>query len=102
MTGRLFDPAPRAAGAAPHCAAGGDCIRPPPPISRELVGRARHAWALSTGYIIPDRRQPLYGLKQVGFVEHRLEPDGRHESRLVHVPGLATPNIADFRSYGPI
>jgi hypothetical protein len=38
----------------------------------------------------------------VRFVEHRLEPDGRHESRLVHVPGLATLNIADFRSYGPI
>ena len=47
-------------------------------------------WAPSTGYVIPDRRQPLYGLKQVGYVEHRLEPDGRHESRLVQVPGMAT------------
>jgi Icc protein len=44
----------------------------------------------------------LYGLKQVGYVEHRLEPDGRHESRLVHVPCVATLNITDFRSYGPI
>ena len=59
--------------------------------------------ASSTGYVIPDRRQPLYGLKQVGYVEHRLESDGRHESRLVQVPGMATLNVADFpEAYGPI
>lgn len=61
-----------------------------------------HVWAPSTGYVIPDRLQPLYGLKQVGYVEHRLEPDGRHESRLVQVPGMPTLNIADFpEAYGP-
>jgi 3',5'-cyclic-AMP phosphodiesterase len=39
----------------------------------------------------------------VGYVEHRLESDGRHESRLVQVPGMATLNIADFlEAYGPI
>jgi hypothetical protein len=39
----------------------------------------------------------------VGYVEHRLEPDGRHESRLVQVPGMPTLNIADFpEAYGPI
>jgi hypothetical protein len=39
----------------------------------------------------------------VGYVEHRLEPDGRHESRLVQVPGMPTLNIGDFPdAYGPI
>lgn len=62
-----------------------------------------HVWAPSTGYVIPDRLQPLYGSKQVGYVEHRLEPDGRHDSRLVQVPGMPTLNIADFpEAYGPI
>jgi 3',5'-cyclic-AMP phosphodiesterase len=39
----------------------------------------------------------------VGYVEHRLEPDGRHQSRLMQVPGLPTLSIADFpEAYGPI
>jgi Icc protein len=39
----------------------------------------------------------------VGWVEHRLEPDGTHQSRLVRVPGVPTLNIADFpQAYGPI
>ena len=42
-----------------------------------------HVWAPSTGFILPDARQPTYGLKQVGYVEHRLEADGSHDSRLV-------------------
>lgn len=66
-------------------------------------GGVCHVWAPSTGYVIPDRLQPVYGLKQVGYVEHRLEPDGRHESRLVQVPGMPTLNIEDFpEAYGPI
>src|SRR5262249_42595114 len=55
-----------------------------------------HVWGPSTGYVIPDRLQPYYGLKEVGWVEHRLEPDGTHQSRLVRVPGVPTLNIADF------
>jgi len=53
--------------------------------------------------VIPDRLQPRYGIKEVGYVEHSLRPDGTHESRLIRVPGLATLNIADFpEAYGPI
>jgi Icc protein len=55
-----------------------------------------HVWAPSTGFILPDARQPLYGLKQTGYVEHHLHPDGGHESFLVSVPGLDTLSIADF------
>lgn len=62
-----------------------------------------HVWAPSTGFILPDARQPTYGLKQVGYVEHRLEADGTHASRLVEVPDLPTLSIADFpQAYGVI
>ncbi|HEX2337987.1 MAG TPA: hypothetical protein VHI72_16110, partial [Hyphomicrobiaceae bacterium] len=37
-----------------------------------------------------------YGLKQTGYVEHLLQPDGRHLSRLVCVGGLERLNIANF------
>jgi 3',5'-cyclic AMP phosphodiesterase CpdA len=60
------------------------------------IDGARHVWAPSTAFVIPDARQPRYGLKQVGFVEHRLYADGRHESRLVRVDGARNLNIADF------
>lgn len=62
-----------------------------------------HVWATSTAYVIPDRRQPRYGLKEVGYVEHRLEADGGHASRFVRVPGVPTLDIADFpAAYGPL
>jgi len=64
---------------------------------------SHHVWGPSTAYVIPDRRQPRYGVKEVGYVEHRLESDGTHQSRLVRVPGLPTLNIADFPgAYGSI
>ena len=66
-------------------------------------GGQHHVWGPSTGFVIPDRVQPYYGLKEVGWVEHRLEPDGTHQCRLVVVPGVPTLNIADFpQVYGPI
>ncbi len=65
-------------------------------------GETRHVWGASTGYVIPDRRQPRYGLKEVGYVEHRLHEDGTHDSELVRVPGVPTLDIADFPgAYGP-
>jgi predicted MPP superfamily phosphohydrolase len=64
---------------------------------------SRHVWGPSTGFVIPDRVQPRYGLKEVGWVEHRLEPDGRNASRLMRVPGVPTLDIGDFpQVYGPI
>lgn len=66
-----------------------------------LVQGTHHVWAPSTGFVIPDARQPTYGLKQVGYVEHRLAADGAHVSELVTVPGLPTLSIADFpQAYG--
>jgi 3',5'-cyclic AMP phosphodiesterase CpdA len=61
-----------------------------------VVDGVRHVWAPSTGFIIPDERQPRYGEKDVGYVEHRFEPDGRHEARYVRVPGLKRLDINDF------
>jgi 3',5'-cyclic AMP phosphodiesterase CpdA len=67
------------------------------------VGPTRHVWGASTGYIIPDRRQPRYGLKEVGYVEHRLHEDGAHDSEFVRVSGVPTLDIADFpAAYGPL
>lgn len=57
---------------------------------------SHHIWAPSTGFILPAVSQPHYGLKQTGYVEHVLNPDGSHFSRLVKVRGLASPSITDF------
>jgi 3',5'-cyclic AMP phosphodiesterase CpdA len=61
-----------------------------------LVGATRHVWAPSTGFIVPDARQPRYGEKEVGYVEHRFERDGTHAAAFVRVPGLKRLDIADF------
>jgi 3',5'-cyclic AMP phosphodiesterase CpdA len=37
--------------------------------------RVRHIWAPSTGFVIPDRRQEVIGIKEVGLVEYRFRPD---------------------------
>ena len=66
-------------------------------------GETRYVWGPSTGFILPDRWQPRYGLKEVGYVEHRLHEDGRHDSALVRVPGVPTIDIADLpRIYPPL
>ena len=35
----------------------------------------RHVWVPSTGFVIPDRIQPVIGIKEVGLVEYRFQPD---------------------------
>lgn len=69
-----------------------------------LIGATQHVWAPSTGFIIPDTHQPRYGEKEVGYIEHRLEPDGSHTSALVRVPGLPRLDIVDFMTaaYGKL
>lgn len=65
------------------------------------VQRTQYVWAPSTGFIIPDGRQPGYGRKQTGYITHRLEADGTHSSELVLVPDLPTLSIEDFpQAYG--
>lgn len=59
-------------------------------------GGAHHVWGPSTAFVLPERIQPTYGVKQVGYVEHTLEADGTHQSRFVQPPGLETLNIMDF------
>lgn len=62
-----------------------------------------HVWAPSTAFILPDERQPRYGAKAVGYVEHVLAPDGTHASRFVAVPDLPTLVITDFpEAYGAL
>jgi 3',5'-cyclic AMP phosphodiesterase CpdA len=49
-------------------------------------GYVRHVWAPSSGFIIPGRMQEVIGIKQVGLVEYRFQPDG-FEVRHVRAPG---------------
>jgi 3',5'-cyclic AMP phosphodiesterase CpdA len=46
----------------------------------------RHIWAPSAGFIIPDRLQEVIGIKEVGLVEYRFQPD-RFEVRHIRAPG---------------
>ncbi len=50
-------------------------------------GHTRHIWAPSAGFIISDKRQDVIGIKEVGLVEYRFQPDS-FEVRHVRVPGL--------------
>ncbi len=69
--------------------------------STEAAG-VHHVWGTSTAYVLPDHLQPRYGLKEVGYVEHTLRPDGTHDSQMVRVPGAETLHIEDFPgAYGP-
>jgi 3',5'-cyclic AMP phosphodiesterase CpdA len=49
-------------------------------------GHVRHVWAPSSGFIIPDKKQEVIGIKEVGLVEYRFQPDG-FEVRHVRAPG---------------
>jgi 3',5'-cyclic AMP phosphodiesterase CpdA len=49
-------------------------------------GRVRHVWAPSAGFIIPDKRQEVIGIKETGLVEYRFQPDA-FEVRHVRAPG---------------
>jgi Icc protein len=57
---------------------------------------SHHVWGPSTAFVVPDRIQPIYGVKKVGYVEHTLKPDGTHDSRMIDVPGARTLNIDDL------
>jgi hypothetical protein len=46
----------------------------------------RHVWAPSAGFIIPDAKQEVIGIKEVGLVEYRFQPDA-FEVRHVRAPG---------------
>jgi DNA repair exonuclease SbcCD nuclease subunit len=46
----------------------------------------RHIWAPSAGFVISDARQEVIGIKAVGLVEYRFQPDS-FEVRHVRAPG---------------
>jgi 3',5'-cyclic AMP phosphodiesterase CpdA len=46
----------------------------------------RHIWAPSVGFFIPDDKQEVIGIKEVGLVEYRFQPDS-FEVRHVKAPG---------------
>jgi 3',5'-cyclic AMP phosphodiesterase CpdA len=46
----------------------------------------RHVWAPSAGFVIPDHMQDVIGVKEVGLVEYRFQPDS-FEVRHVRAPG---------------
>jgi 3',5'-cyclic AMP phosphodiesterase CpdA len=49
-------------------------------------GHIRHVWAPSSGFILPDKKQEVIGIKEVGLVEYRFQPDG-FEVRHGRAPG---------------
>ena len=49
-------------------------------------GHIRHIWAPSAGFIISDARQEVIGIKEVGLVEYRFQPNA-FEVRHVRAPG---------------
>jgi 3',5'-cyclic AMP phosphodiesterase CpdA len=48
--------------------------------------RVRHIWAPATGFLVPDRKQEVIGIKEVGLVEYRFRPDS-FEVLHVRAPG---------------
>jgi 3',5'-cyclic AMP phosphodiesterase CpdA len=105
ITGRFVNPVPRRAllaalgGVTPALVACGHVHQ----FRESRVEGVHHVWAPSTAFVLPDARQPRYGVKDVGYVEHRLEADGRHDSRFVKVTGLPLLSVVDFpEAYGPI
>jgi 3',5'-cyclic AMP phosphodiesterase CpdA len=46
----------------------------------------RHVWSPSAAFVVPDRIQDVIGIKEVGLVEYRFQPDS-FEVRHVKAPG---------------
>lgn len=56
----------------------------------------RHVWAPSTGFLLPERIQPVIGAKEVGLVEYRFAPDG-FEVRHVRAAGQTDVGLDELR-----
>jgi 3',5'-cyclic AMP phosphodiesterase CpdA len=69
---------------------------------RMAIDGTLHVWAPSTAFIVGDRFQQRVGTKLVGYVEHRLDPDGGCATELVTVDGMALDDIGHLPEvYGP-
>lgn len=60
----------------------------------------RHVWAPSAGFIISDKRQERIGIKEVGLVEYRFQPDG-FEVRHVRAPGQVDVDLDELLAKAP-
>jgi len=63
-------------------------------------GHVRHIWAPSAGFIISDKRQEVIGIKEVGLVEYRFQPDS-FEVRHVRAPGQTDVDLDSLVSIAP-
>ena len=59
----------------------------------------RRIWAPSAGFIISDQRQERIGIKEVGLVEYRFQPDA-FEVRHVRAPGQIDVDLDDLLRAG--
>jgi 3',5'-cyclic AMP phosphodiesterase CpdA len=62
--------------------------------------RIRQIWAPSAGFIIPDSRQDVIGIKEVGLVEYRFQPES-FEVRHVRTPGQADVDMESLLALVP-
>ena len=58
--------------------------------------KVRHVWAPSAGFLIPDAIQERIGIKEVGLVEYRFQPDA-FEVRHVRAPGQVDVDLNALR-----
>jgi 3',5'-cyclic AMP phosphodiesterase CpdA len=58
-------------------------------------GDVHHGWAPSTAFVLPDRRQPRLGTKQVGYIDYMFAED-RVDIRIVEPPKLTNHDIDEF------
>ena len=58
-------------------------------------GHTRHVWAPSAGFTVPDARQEWIGIKELGLVEYRFQPDA-FEVRHVRAPGLINVDLEEL------
>ena len=60
----------------------------------------RFIWAPSAGFFIPDSKQEVIGIKELGLVEYRFQPDS-FEVRHVKAPGMIDVDPEQlFRGHG--
>jgi 3',5'-cyclic AMP phosphodiesterase CpdA len=57
----------------------------------------RHIWAPSAGFVISDARQEVIGIKEVGLVEYRFQPDA-FEVLHVRAPGQVDVDLDSLKS----
>jgi Icc protein len=63
----------------------------------------RHVWAPGTSFIVPRWFGLEYGIRTVGYVEHRLEPDGSFAARFMSVGGTVVHDLGEIpEAYGDL